>query len=324
MRLHVDEPAHESARAIDAVAYTVRSHVAFQKDAYSPNSLSGQRLLAHELAHVIQQGEVPHIFRKRAGRGADQAPAPKKSAVQGRSFQAKLHCEPARIDRSKTIDQITYQFYEIPIQLLPPNTSIPSGPILTIGRHGCDLRRYGLTSDDFTLTLENLDIQSGSHPFLSGSGLTTVECWARSARFRAELRQIIYLPNDAATHPCLQGQNARKFSEETLAHERLHEGDNVRAAQESIKSLLDALVFTPGIGRYMALVKISDDPKQAVTDLSGKIGETVDKLRSEVEVEYRKRSAEYASNLDPWDRELHMLKLRLLERARERASQSGM
>ena len=55
VRIHVDRLAEESAIALAARAYTVKGHVVFGPSHYSPHTLSGRGLLAHELAHVIQQ-----------------------------------------------------------------------------------------------------------------------------------------------------------------------------------------------------------------------------------------------------------------------------
>jgi len=56
VRIHADSAAAQSASAIDARAYTLGSHVVFDRGEYRPDSGDGRRLLAHELAHVIQQG----------------------------------------------------------------------------------------------------------------------------------------------------------------------------------------------------------------------------------------------------------------------------
>ncbi len=56
VRVHTDERAGESARAVTALAYTVGQHIVFGPGQFSPTSSSGKTLLAHELAHVIQQG----------------------------------------------------------------------------------------------------------------------------------------------------------------------------------------------------------------------------------------------------------------------------
>ena len=58
VRIHTGHEAAESARAINARAYTVGSDVVFGSGQYSPSSDSSKRLLAHELAHVIQQGRA--------------------------------------------------------------------------------------------------------------------------------------------------------------------------------------------------------------------------------------------------------------------------
>ena len=55
VRVHNDARAAESARAVNARAYTVGEHVVFEAGAFTPASHTGQRLLAHELAHVVQQ-----------------------------------------------------------------------------------------------------------------------------------------------------------------------------------------------------------------------------------------------------------------------------
>lgn len=55
VRVHTDTPATESAAAIKARAFTVGSDIAFGAGEYAPESAAGQKLLAHELTHVIQQ-----------------------------------------------------------------------------------------------------------------------------------------------------------------------------------------------------------------------------------------------------------------------------
>ena len=59
VRVHTDATASESARAVQAHAYTVGSDVVFQSGKYQPESDSGKRMLAHELTHVVQQRSGP-------------------------------------------------------------------------------------------------------------------------------------------------------------------------------------------------------------------------------------------------------------------------
>lgn len=55
VRVHTGAVAAASAAALDAAAYTVGHALFFARDHYDPHSVAGKRLLAHELAHVIQQ-----------------------------------------------------------------------------------------------------------------------------------------------------------------------------------------------------------------------------------------------------------------------------
>lgn len=55
VRIHTDARAVESARAVNALAYTVGSHIVFGAGQYGPETTSGRHLLAHELTHVVQQ-----------------------------------------------------------------------------------------------------------------------------------------------------------------------------------------------------------------------------------------------------------------------------
>jgi outer membrane protein OmpA-like peptidoglycan-associated protein len=55
VRVHADARAAANARALGARAYTVGGDVAFAEGRYAPGTAEGDRLLAHELAHVAQQ-----------------------------------------------------------------------------------------------------------------------------------------------------------------------------------------------------------------------------------------------------------------------------
>ena len=55
VRVHTGARAEESARAVNALAYTVGQDVVFGPDQYSAETREGRRLIAHELAHTIQQ-----------------------------------------------------------------------------------------------------------------------------------------------------------------------------------------------------------------------------------------------------------------------------
>ena len=88
VRVHTDGAAAASAQAVQAHAYTVGDEVVFGAGQYQPGSPAGQRTLAHELTHVVQQRNGPvsgtpagngHLLERplglvRAGRGSQRRP----------------------------------------------------------------------------------------------------------------------------------------------------------------------------------------------------------------------------------------------------------
>lgn len=60
VRVHDDARAAESARAVNARAYTVGQDIVFARESFEPHTSAGKALLAHELAHTIQQHGIQH------------------------------------------------------------------------------------------------------------------------------------------------------------------------------------------------------------------------------------------------------------------------
>jgi len=71
VRVHTDSRAAASARAVDAHAYTVGQNIVFDAGRYAPGSAGGKRLIAHELAHVVQQSGTarPNVIRRKSASG---------------------------------------------------------------------------------------------------------------------------------------------------------------------------------------------------------------------------------------------------------------
>jgi hypothetical protein len=59
VRIHTGGKASESAKSVQAQAYTVGNDIVFGGDNYAPDSSAGKRTLAHELTHVVQQRSGP-------------------------------------------------------------------------------------------------------------------------------------------------------------------------------------------------------------------------------------------------------------------------
>lgn len=113
VRVHADSTARASGRALNARAYTLGNHIVFGTDSYAPETVEGQRLLAHELSHVVQQRGVtatassqPPIQRQASEDDetrADAAPGQQEATAEASApaeddeegvVQAKLASEP--------------------------------------------------------------------------------------------------------------------------------------------------------------------------------------------------------------------------------------
>src|SRR5208283_4109718 len=88
VRLHDDDRAAQSARAVGAHAYTVSNNIAFANKVDTASD-SGRRLLAHELTHTVQQGD---------GATARQMPQLQRQALAGTDSEAMKDpdCPPER------------------------------------------------------------------------------------------------------------------------------------------------------------------------------------------------------------------------------------
>ena len=74
VRVHDDARAAESARAVDAHADTVGNELVFGAGRYAPGTVAGDRLIAHELAHTLQQGGTARRLQRACGAAAVGAP----------------------------------------------------------------------------------------------------------------------------------------------------------------------------------------------------------------------------------------------------------
>ncbi|HET7065488.1 MAG TPA: DUF4157 domain-containing protein [Rudaea sp.] len=110
VRIHTDSAAARSARAVNALAYTAGSHVVFDTHQYAPKTPNGLRLLAHELAHTVQQDRHGASLSPRLEVGAvDTAEELEADRVADRVASGLLapgiHAAPARLmQRQKNPD----------------------------------------------------------------------------------------------------------------------------------------------------------------------------------------------------------------------------
>lgn len=112
VRVHSGASAGQSAADINADAYTVGRDVVFAEGKYAPDTRQGRRLLAHELTHVVQQGEAASSIQR--------APASGDSAKDACKY------EPGEVEKSRSpkgildTDVAIASFYNID----PPDATV--------------------------------------------------------------------------------------------------------------------------------------------------------------------------------------------------------
>jgi hypothetical protein len=89
VRVHTDARAAESARAVNSSAYTVGKDIVFGAGQYEPNTQAGKRLLAHELTHVVQQGDAEGATTPRLASASLTLSQPSDRAEQEASRSAE-------------------------------------------------------------------------------------------------------------------------------------------------------------------------------------------------------------------------------------------
>jgi hypothetical protein len=99
VRVHTDPSAVAAAGSLRARAFTVGSDIAFGEGAYAPDRPSGRSLLAHELAHVVQQrGAGGDAVAAAAPSAEREARAAAAAVVRGRSVSG-LSARPLELAR---------------------------------------------------------------------------------------------------------------------------------------------------------------------------------------------------------------------------------
>ncbi|WP_051614132.1 eCIS core domain-containing protein [Paenibacillus sp. UNC217MF] len=71
VRVHTDARAAESAREVNALAYTVGQDIVFGEGQHKPETTAGKKLMAHELAHVVQNNKYTSLTQFNVNRPDD-------------------------------------------------------------------------------------------------------------------------------------------------------------------------------------------------------------------------------------------------------------
>jgi hypothetical protein len=64
VKVHTGKEASDSAKELNAKAYTIGNHIVFGEGQYNQESTEGKKLMAHELTHVLQQNSDTQLRRK--------------------------------------------------------------------------------------------------------------------------------------------------------------------------------------------------------------------------------------------------------------------
>jgi hypothetical protein len=129
VRVHTGALADESARGMNARAYTLGSDIVFASGGFAPGTREGRQLLAHELTHVLQQrGErvaqlqhAPRLVQRTCGKAdlGDAKPEclPSQAGVSGWPLRFKVGCdellpgEAAQVSKLKVGSQLNIHGY---------------------------------------------------------------------------------------------------------------------------------------------------------------------------------------------------------------------
>jgi hypothetical protein len=112
VRLHTDARAEEAGKSLGAKAFTAGHDIAFGRGQYATGSPEGQRLLAHELTHVVQQGSAAAAVQRQAD---PAAPDPLESLANDlvsaiQSPLAERTLEPPKSPKApKTTPQLVFK-----------------------------------------------------------------------------------------------------------------------------------------------------------------------------------------------------------------------
>ena len=121
VRVRTGAHAADSARAVQARAYTVGQDIVFGAGQYAPGTREGRLLLAHELVHVIQQHagavSMPTVQRDDK-KGKDDKKSDVKSEEKPAAWTRKLAEGPRLLDGKKASYQVWFD------HILPP---VPKG-----------------------------------------------------------------------------------------------------------------------------------------------------------------------------------------------------
>lgn len=160
VRVHLGDQAAESADALQARAYTMGSAMVFGNGEYQPTTHAGQRLIAHELAHVVQQSSSTPLPQTALIASAPGDPAEQEAAA---AAERVLAGETVQITQSATgmLQRQSADPAESVAEAPPADDTAATHPTL----------RFGSTGPDVVELQEKLNAHGAAEPPLVPDGI---------------------------------------------------------------------------------------------------------------------------------------------------------
>ena len=215
VRLHTGAEASQAANDLQARAFTVGRDIVLGDGEYRPDSHEGRSLLAHELAHTVQQGAVPGAAAKAAPHVARQ-PKQDEPAAPASPWKPGTQCD--RENRENTdfprtyIDRVSIDLGDMTSGLTlswvnPTGLTLPTGGFAISPGAGlcCDN-----CDDEATSRLAHHNCTpKGSWRVHNKGCLLPGSDWARNPTYFSRAGIAIhngepYLPGHPASHGCVR------------------------------------------------------------------------------------------------------------------------
>ncbi len=126
VRIHTGGRAAEAARAVNARAFTVGQDIFFGANGYDPRSREGQRLLAHEVTHTVQQSTGANGLSK-AGPSLQRDPIPESAAKPASPSAAPATADPKKAPTNQVTVFIPPNWLQYVLRLQSPASATPPG-----------------------------------------------------------------------------------------------------------------------------------------------------------------------------------------------------
>lgn len=215
VRIHTTAAAQQSARDVSANAYTVGHNLVFSANAFTSATQEGRRLIAHELAHVLQQSPPQRSqtygqlesealgFRKISAAPMylqryplpSGPPPPKADWLRGVDA-TRLYGNLYIINLGNEGSVVVGPYKELDTYRIQNNLTFQSHHI--VGEEFIDMVQTGFTKD----TMPSVGLRPGAHEPISTSvtaQITTAYAGRQGGRVQLTATEILHIYNDAYT-----------------------------------------------------------------------------------------------------------------------------